>query len=208
MAAENAAVMGDVVVAILTLGQLFLVVDKIQERRKKENGQAPVTRNEFQSLVRRFDNLVAERRSDVNFLISQLTHGADSRRGPGPNFRLLLIEDDPDDALLFRKRMSSQFEIDSASTLAEAETLMARNRYDCILLDLKLPDLPGGATSMELFRARWPHAVCLIMTGSENPELLTKAADLNFEAVLVKQVEFDARDVAGKVKSAIMRHRH
>src|SRR5687768_11299927 len=70
---------------------------------------------------------------------SSAAAGADE----GP-VRVLLVEDDPGDALLVEELLSEtdlQVEIDRAISVADALPLL--HRADCVLLDLALPDSFG-----------------------------------------------------------------
>jgi DNA-binding NtrC family response regulator len=79
--------------------------------------------------------------------------------------RILLVDDEPlvrrslEDILRARKLQSS-----SAATLAAAEALVAKETYDLILLDVRLPD-GDGQRFLEQVMALPSHPLVVMMTG-------------------------------------------
>ena len=65
-------------------------------------------------------------------------------------YRLLLVEDDPGDALLVEEYLSDtalNVRLNWSQTLADAMGRMAQEAPDCILLDLHLPDSRPGRSA-------------------------------------------------------------
>lgn len=61
-------------------------------------------------------------------------------------YRLLAVDDEPDILRTNRKYLESRgYEVHSATCAKEALELMRNNTYDCILLDVLLPDMNGFA---------------------------------------------------------------
>lgn len=70
--------------------------------------------------------------------VAQCTPGA---------LRVLLVEDDPDDATLARRALRGRdFAVHHATTLADARDALQTGGFDCVLLDLNLPDAWGMDT--------------------------------------------------------------
>lgn len=58
--------------------------------------------------------------------------------------RLLAVDDEPDILRTNRKYLEARgYQVDSATCAADALELLRQNSYDCILLDVLLPDLNG-----------------------------------------------------------------
>ncbi|MBL8266189.1 response regulator, partial [Steroidobacter sp.] len=61
--------------------------------------------------------------------------------------RLLLVEDNPGDAVLFRETIKEarafQFELEHCNCIDQALVFLAHGRPDMIVLDLGLPDAGG-----------------------------------------------------------------
>jgi len=68
--------------------------------------------------------------------------------------RVIIVEDNPDHQLIFRKKLETYFEnitVDIAVDVEEAQRLLVRNSYSVILLDYRL----RGASGIEL--VNWVH---------------------------------------------------
>ena len=93
--------------------------------------------------------------------------------------RILLIEDDPDDIALVKDYLSESedhsYRVTTAETIASAQTILDRDVFDVVLLDLSLPDSHGWET----FTAIHEHAPQLPFV------LVTGVCDesIGFEAV-------------------------
>jgi DNA-binding response OmpR family regulator len=62
--------------------------------------------------------------------------------------RVLLVEDNQDDALLIQDALSeTAIEIERTELLSTALEKLARGRFDAVLLDLSLPDAYGQRLS-------------------------------------------------------------
>ena len=59
-------------------------------------------------------------------------------------YRLLAVDDEPDIQRTNKKYLESRgYRVDTAACASEALELLHDNSYDCILLDVLLPDLSG-----------------------------------------------------------------
>lgn len=87
-----------------------------------------------------------------------------------PALRVLHVEDDFADALLVQHAVCEAGDLDItfevARTLKDAKRCMARNNYDLILLDLRLPDSVHPADTVETTRACAGNTPMLILSGS------------------------------------------
>lgn len=82
--------------------------------------------------------------------------------------KILLVEDDPGIAHAVTLSLRAQFNVDAATTLKQAEDLLALNLYDLIILDLKLPD---GWASERFPVDRASATPILILSGYSSTEL-------------------------------------
>lgn len=128
---------------------------------------------------------------------------------PGATHRVLLVEDNPVDAMRIRQLLArssaARFDVESVATLAEAQHRAATGEPDVILLDLDLPDSLGLASFTAL--------------STSNPEIpivvLCRGADeaLGFEAVrqgaqdLALKAASSADGLARTIRCALERHR-
>ena len=89
-----------------------------------------------------------------------------ARPGAGQRMRVLLVEDDDGDALIVEEELElsgADVALDRRRTLAEAIDA-GLPRYDCVLLDLQLPDA-DGFEGLHRLRAQAPTLAVLVLTG-------------------------------------------
>ncbi|MCX4776075.1 PP2C family protein-serine/threonine phosphatase [Streptomyces sp. NBC_01264] len=111
-----------------------------------------------------------------------------------PVYRILLIEDDAADALLVEELLHDtelRFELTTSSSLAAARAELSRLTFDCILLDLHLPDV-SGTNAVTTVRAMAPHTAVVVMTGLSEKQAGAEAMAAGAQDYLVKgKVEAD-----------------
>lgn len=107
---------------------------------------------------------------------------------PSP-IRLLLIEDSNIDAMFVTRLLQSNpeitFEIDHATTLADALVLLREIEFDASLVDLHLPD----AVELEAFeqiRALDARIPIVVFTGSDDENLALRAIESGAQDVMAK----------------------
>ncbi len=85
--------------------------------------------------------------------------------------KLLLVEDNPGDALLIREMLkeagAGMFELTVAGTLSQGTTCLAGSRFDLILLDLSLPDSQGINTFVQI-HSYAPDIPVVVLTGAQD----------------------------------------
>lgn len=88
--------------------------------------------------------------------------------------KVLVVEDDPGDALLIQRTLlgagSGRYAVERAADLAEAALQLAASPPDVLLLDLSLPDSRGLAT-VETVRRQAPQVPIVVITGHDDDEL-------------------------------------
>jgi DNA-binding NarL/FixJ family response regulator/signal transduction histidine kinase len=119
--------------------------------------------------------------------------------------RLLLVEDNPPDALLLRSMLRSQggFDVLEAQSLGEAEAALARQDFDVALVDLTLPDSSGLATVQALATAA-PQVPLVVLSGLTDEEVAMSAVRSGAQDYLIKG-RTDADLVARAIRYAIDR---
>jgi diguanylate cyclase (GGDEF)-like protein len=104
-----------------------------------------------------------------------------------PVGRVLLVEDNPGDVVLVRE-MLREFrgpEMVSCSTLGEALDLLDGQQFDCILLDLSLPDTSGLHGVRHLGTAA-PERPIIVLSGLSDEEVAVQAVQDGVQDYLVK----------------------
>ena len=103
--------------------------------------------------------------------------------------RVLLIEDNDVDAQLTQDLLSEwsteEFQVARATTLAEGLSLLSRERFDAMLLDLSLPDAFGLSTVREVHAAS-PTIPVVVLSGVSDQNLALQAVRQGAQDYLVK----------------------
>ncbi|MEU7768432.1 fused response regulator/phosphatase [Nocardia sp. NPDC049190] len=101
---------------------------------------------------------------------------------------VLLIEDDPGDALLVEELVldgAPGLRLDWVRSLAEASEHLAVTVPDCVLLDLHLPDAQG-LEALERIRRRTDHVAIVVLTGLDQEQTGLAAVAAGAQDYLVK----------------------
>jgi signal transduction histidine kinase len=110
--------------------------------------------------------------------------------------RILLIEDNEADRMLYRRYLTQQrggelLELEEACSGEEGLALFAARPPDCVLLDYRLPDTDGLLLLAQFQALCAPHTMCVVMaTGRGSEELAVRALHNGALDYLVKQ-QFD-----------------
>jgi serine phosphatase RsbU (regulator of sigma subunit) len=105
---------------------------------------------------------------------------------PASRLRVLLIEDDPGDAFLVQELLveaRAPVDLEIAASMAQARPRL--RMFDCVLLDLGLPDASGLSGLRELLEESAGTAVC-VLTGLEDEHLGVAAVGEGAQDYLVK----------------------
>lgn len=123
--------------------------------------------------------------------------------------RLLLVEDNRDDARLVRALVEAEgrrrFRVVEAETLAEALEILERETVDLILLDLALPDAEGLETIQRVL-ARTRTIPIVVLTASDDDDIAAGAIQAGAQDYLLKG-SLDAGELTRTLRHAMERHR-
>ena len=111
-----------------------------------------------------------------------------SRATGGPRLSVLLVEDDRADALLVEELIAdANVDVDFAWTpsISDAQSAMAHNRPDCVLLDLNLPDA-SGIGALERISKSDPSIPIVVLTGLNDEHFGISAVASGAQDYLVK----------------------
>lgn len=107
---------------------------------------------------------------------------------PGQQLSLLLVEDDREDAILVEELIAdanADIRVVVAETMADAERELARERPDCVLLDLNLPDA-NGISALDRIAKRGDHLPVVVLTGLADEHFGVSALASGAQDYLVK----------------------
>jgi len=120
--------------------------------------------------------------------------------------RVLLVEDNEDDALLIRETLSdATIEIERAERLSTALEHLAKGGFDAMLLDLSLPDAYGLDTIGRVL-GQVPGVPIVVLTGLNDEETAVKAVERGAQDYLVKG-QAGGQLLARSLRYAIQRHK-
>lgn len=118
--------------------------------------------------------------------------------------RILLIEDDLVDRRRVR-RMLPDCEFAEAEELEGALELLAESDYDCVLLDLNLPDGDGTDLLVRIQEADTAQAPIIVLTGQKRDALVEACLQAGAQDFLIKG-QFDADALERAVRYARERY--
>jgi DNA-binding NtrC family response regulator len=102
----------------------------------------------------------------------------------------LLIEDNPDDAVLIERYLNIsrkiKYNVIHVKRLADGLESLKRVLFDIILLDLTLPDGPMGIKTFETVYAQASHIPIIVLTGHDDDDLAVEAVHKGAQDYLVK----------------------
>ena len=120
---------------------------------------------------------------------------------------ILLVEDNPGDALLLREMLKEQGWYSTHMTHVEymsaAEQHLANHTVDIILIDLCLPDAEGLG-GVRRIQAAAPHVPLVVLTGMDDESLALKALQEGAQDYLIKG-QLEARGLGRALRYAVER---
>ncbi|GAA5019312.1 PP2C family protein-serine/threonine phosphatase [Kitasatospora paranensis] len=122
------------------------------------------------------------------------------------HYRILLIEDDPGDALLVEEMLTDtdlRYTLRHRTTMAQALAHLAREAADCVLLDLHLTDASGVEGVDSVLRAA-PDTAVIVLTGLVDAGAGSRAVATGAQDYLVKGL-VDAQLLQRAVRYAVHR---
>lgn len=121
-----------------------------------------------------------------------------------PALRILLVEDDRVDRRRVR-RMLPGYEIEEAELLEGALELLEGGDFDCLLLDLNLPDGDGTELLTRLQESETALAPVIVLTGHMEEELIKSCLQAGAQDFLIKG-QFDADGLQRAIRHAVERY--
>jgi diguanylate cyclase (GGDEF)-like protein/PAS domain S-box-containing protein len=120
---------------------------------------------------------------------------------------LLMVEDNPGDALLLREMFKEQgfhqAELTHAECMTDAEKHLAGGAFDLILLDLGLPDAQGLGAVRRAHKAA-PRVPLVVVTGTDDESMAAQALQEGAQDYLIKG-QIDGRGLLRALRYAVER---
>jgi DNA-binding NarL/FixJ family response regulator len=117
-----------------------------------------------------------------------LSDSNDVASGSDRRIRVAIVDDHSVTAEGLARIFSSENDLElagTAATIAEALTLIKREIPKVVLMDYLLPD-GNGADATEQILQHWPDTKILMLSGSEEPEVLTRAFEAGCVGFIAK----------------------
>lgn len=122
--------------------------------------------------------------------------------------RVLLVEDNLLDQRMMHRHLAdvgqAAFDVTTVDDLAGAVAALETEVFDCVLLDLSLPDSEGLA-SVDAILSRAPRCPIVVLSGLEDPEVAVQAVERGAQDYLTKR-HIDPEIVGRSIRHAIARH--
>jgi two-component system cell cycle sensor histidine kinase/response regulator CckA len=103
-------------------------------------------------------------------------------------WRLLLIDDNPDDRFLVRRALGREFDNLEVHEAGDAETLaraLAAGPFDLVVTDYAL-GFTNGLLLLDTLKARWPECPVILCTGTLREEIAVKALRQGLDDYVLK----------------------
>ena len=143
------------------------------------------------------------------FLFDHWGIAAEVMRMGENSIRILLVEDDSDDALLLQRTLNEgprgQFDLVCVERLASAIKAQHEQAFDAVLLDLSLPDSRGLETFLQ-FHDHAPTVPVVVLTGLDDETVAIAAGKKGAQEYLVKG-QFNRGLLVRAIRYAIERQR-
>jgi DNA-binding response OmpR family regulator len=105
---------------------------------------------------------------------------------PSPSLKVLLIEDNADDAELVERALGTrEFHLDWVERLEEGVQRLGKDDYGVVLLDLNLPDRDGLETFLDL-HASAPQVPVVILSGMDDDTVAKEGVKQGAQDFLLK----------------------
>ena len=105
------------------------------------------------------------------------------------------------DALLLALRDAEDLElVGETNEGRKALPLVTETKPDVLLLDFRMPDMDGLAV-LDRVRKHHPHVKVIMLSGSDDPDLIQDALRRGASAFILKQI--DPRDLPGAIRQAV-----
>lgn len=110
----------------------------------------------------------------AGFMISISTNAHRMESATPPPYRILYVDDEPDNLITFRAAFRRFYEVLTAQSGAEALALLEREPVDLLISDHRMPGMTGVAL-LERVKVAYPHVIRMMMTGYSDVEAVMDA---------------------------------
>jgi DNA-binding response OmpR family regulator len=125
--------------------------------------------------------------------------------------RILIVDDDPDITLTFKKGLEDEneksskifFKVDSCNNPLQALSEFKPNYYDLILIDINMPIMDGIELSNKILELDVNVKICLVTAGEANIEVLRELYPMRSIGCFIKKpvtIEYLVRRIKAELE--------
>ena len=119
--------------------------------------------------------------------------------------RILIVEDEPSlREIMYRALVQEHYVVETAATYADADAKVAGYSYDCILLDIMLPD-GNGLKLLEMLKEQQKRESVIIISARDSIEDKVLGLEQGADDYLPKP--FHLAELNARIKSVLRRQR-
>lgn len=154
----------------------------------------------LKALTERVDKMIVDRRQDTDY--ARAEQFAPQSQG---GLWILIVDDNQHDRYLFRRALPSNYRVDEASSLKDGIDKAHQVKYDCVVLDLRLPDSVPDVTVAEFVSAH-PLACCIAMSGSVPETVVSRIIKQGADSFISKGI-YNGEYLNKMIRLAIQRNK-
>lgn len=118
--------------------------------------------------------------------------------------KVLVIEDNPRLASRIKQQLNRWYIVEHAPSGDEGLQLISTNTFDCVLLDLGLPDAPGSYVCQQIRKSSKDLPI-LIVTGEDSTQSKVDLLDYGADDYITKP--FDLAELRARINSLLRRRK-
>jgi len=181
--------------------RLSRVEEKVDEIKTEADRRLTAQDEKLADITRKLDQSVKQRTVDLDQLRVELF--STPATCPPETLKILLVDDDPSDRLLFKRALCNKYSVDEATSLKQAVDKARRTHYDCVILDLYLPDSEPDRTVSD-FISKHPAVACMAISGTQSEKHVNSAIKQGADSFVQKGV-YDPAYLMRMIRLAISR---
>jgi PleD family two-component response regulator len=117
-------------------------------------------------------------------------------------FKLLSVDDDAGFSQNVVSALADEFEVSLASDASEALATLKRDAFDCVLLDMNLPEI-DGLRLLKMLRGLFPAMPVIMLTGNKTPDKIVRAIKEGASDYVIKEPKDLELELKFKITKAV-----
>ncbi len=101
---------------------------------------------------------------------------------------ILIVDDEEDTRVLFKRHLESSYSVDTAESAERALKMLEVNEYHIVMTDIVMPRI-DGLQLLEIIKDQYPHVAVIVISGKASLQMAVKAIKQGAEDFIEKPVE-------------------